>query len=243
MRELAKRLIPCLDLTELSGSETSADIMVLCEQAVTAHGAVAAVCIYSQWLAVAQAALSSSPVRLATVVNFPKPTMSLDEIGDAITQAIADGADEVDVVMPYDLLSQGGHSRVEKILQHCRDVSAGRVLKVIIESGELASSELIAEATELVVAAKADFVKTSTGKTAVGATLPAVETMLEVLQRHQFSTGIKLSGGIRSMVAAYEYIQLVERYMGDRWQDPDCFRIGASSLLQDIIRQIEQTAF
>lgn len=243
MRELAKQLIPCLDLTELSGSETSADIMVLCENAVCQYGEVAAVCIYSQWLQVACSALQDCCVAVATVVNFPKPTMSIEQLGDAIAAVVADGADEIDVVMPYDLLRQGGHSRVDKILQHCRQAAAGRVLKVIIESGELTSLDLIAEATELVVARGAEFVKTSTGKTAVGATLPAVETMLKVLQQHNFSTGIKLSGGIRTMVQAYEFVQLVERYMGNDWQNPQRFRIGASSLLQDIIRQIEQTAF
>lgn len=240
MRDVANHLIPCIDLTLLSDSSTSADIMVLCEQAQTTHGDVAAVCVFPQWIEVAKSALQGSRVDVATVVNFPTPTLSIDECQRDIELAIADGADEIDVVMPYDLLAQGGQSRVAKILQRCREASQDHVLKVIIESGELHSDGLIRLASELVVDCGADFVKTSTGKTAVGATLQAAESILTVLKNSGTNTGLKLSGGIRTMLTAYEYVQLVERYLGDQWQQPARFRIGASQLLHDIIRQIEQ---
>lgn len=240
MRDVAKHLIPCIDLTLLSNSSTSADVMVLCEQAQTAHGNVATVCVFPQWIEVAKPALQGVGIEIATVVNFPKPTLSIDECQRDIETAIAKGADEIDLVMPYDLLAQGGQSRVAKILKRCRDTSQGHVLKVIIESGELGSDGLIRTASELVVDSGADFVKTSTGKTEVGATLQAAESILTVLKNSGTNTGLKLSGGIRTMLSAYEYVQLVERYLGDQWQQPARFRIGASQLLQDIIRQIEQ---
>ncbi|MDF1795681.1 MAG: deoxyribose-phosphate aldolase [Coxiellaceae bacterium] len=240
MREFAHQLVPCLDLTLLSSSCTSADVMVLCEQAHTAYGDVAAVCIFPQWVEIAKEALEGSPVRVATVVNFPQPTLSIDEIQQKIEAAIEHGADELDVVMPYDLLAQGGQARVEKILQRCREACGHHILKIIIESGALQSGELIQQATQLVVDSGADFVKTSTGKVPVGATLSAVESMLKVLQASGATTGIKLSGGIRTVVSAYEYVQLIERYLGVDVLQSARFRIGASQLLQDITRQIEQ---
>ena len=240
MRDVAKHLIPCIDLTLLSESSTSADIMVLCDQAQTTHGSVAAVCVFPQWIDVAKAALQDTGIDVATVINFPRPTLSIDECQKAIESVVAGGVEEIDVVMPYDLLAQGGQARVEKILKRCREASQGHVLKVIIESGELQSNELIQLASQLVVDSGADFVKTSTGKAAVGATLQAAESILTVLKNSGTNTGLKLSGGIRTMLSAYEYVQLVERYLGDQWQQPARFRIGASQLLQDIIRQIEQ---
>ncbi len=240
MREFACRLVSCLDLTSLASSCTSADVMVLCEQAKTRHGNVAAVCIYPQWVETAKQALQGSDIHVATVINFPQPTLSSDEIQAAIAQAIEQGADELDVVMPYDLLAQGGESRVAKILQCCRQACGDRVLKIIIESGALQSRELIQQATQLVVDSGADFVKTSTGKVPVGATLSAVETIVATLQNSGAKTGIKLSGGIRTVVSAYEYVQLIERYLGVDMLQPARFRIGASQLLQDITRQIEQ---
>ncbi|MDF1655411.1 MAG: deoxyribose-phosphate aldolase [Coxiellaceae bacterium] len=240
MREFAKQLVPCLDLTLLSSACTSADVMVLCEQAQTTYGDVAAVCIFPQWIEIAKEALQASSIRVATVINFPKPALSIDEIQQAIEQAIEQGADELDVVMPYDLLAQGGEARVEMILQRCRQVCGKHILKVIIESGALQSKELIQQATQLVVDSGADFVKTSTGKASVGATLSAVETMLTVLQASGAKTGLKLSGGIRTVVSAYEYVQLIERYLGPDVLQPAHFRIGASQLLQDITRQVEQ---
>ncbi len=240
MREFANQLVPCLDLTLLSSSCTSADVMVLCDTASTDYGSVAAVCIYPQWIEVAKDALALTDIKIATVINFPQPTLSVDEMEGAIEQAIAQGADELDVVMPYDLLAQGGESRVAKILQQCRDACGKHTLKIIIETGELKSVELITLATQLVIDSGADFVKTSTGKVAVGATLTAVESMLTVLQGSGAQTGLKLSGGIRTVVSAYEYVQLFQRYLGTDILQSNRFRIGASQLLQDITRQIEQ---
>lgn len=240
LREMAKQLVACIDLTLLSSSETSVDIEVLCEKAQTAYGNVAAVCVLPRWVELANSQLNGTSINIATVVNFPSPTLSLLQCQQAIHQAVAAGANEIDVVMPYDLLAEGGDSRVAKILAACREAAAEQTLKVIIESGELKAAELIARATQLVVDSGADFVKTSTGKTPVGATLQAAEVMLGVLKKTGFKTGLKLSGGIRDTVTAYEYVQLVKRYLGDQWHDPAHFRIGASQLLQALIDQIEQ---
>ena len=240
MRDIAKALIACIDLTNLSTSCTSVDIELLCQQAVTPHGPVAAVCVFPQWVELAKAELANSRVKVATVVNFPAPRLTIDACVQAIEENLASGADEIDVVMPYDVLAQGGDARVAKMLAACRQACGQNVLKVIIESGELSSPELIARASELVLAAGADFVKTSTGKTEVGATIQAAEAILRVLQAAKRPAGIKLSGGIRTFVTAYEYVQLAERYLGERWQDPQYFRIGASQLLQALLDQTDR---
>ncbi|WP_083749060.1 deoxyribose-phosphate aldolase [Pelomonas sp. KK5] len=233
-RDAASVALACLDLTSLNEADTPADIEALCRRAQTAHGPVAAVCVWPRFVAQARSLLPAT-IKVAAVANFPDgaldPTRAVAEIG-LIAEA---GGDEVDVVLPWKALIAGQASEVREFLSEVRHASRPLVLKVIIESGELKTPELIAEATRLALAAGADFVKTSTGKTPVSATPKAAALMLKTIEasgmRH---AGFKASGGIRTVAEAHEYLQLAEAWLGEAALNPRRLRLGASGLLNDI---------
>ena len=180
------------DLTSLTGTETEANIIALCEQAQTAYGQVAAVCVYPHYLAIAQPLLANTGIKLATVVNFPSGKIPLAASLATIAEAINNNADEIDLVLPYYLLIEQQYQKVTDYLQAVRQACKNQCLKVIIESGEL-NSEQIKTACELVIEAKADFIKTSTGKTKQGASLMAAEIILNSIKTQRSSAGIKVS--------------------------------------------------
>jgi deoxyribose-phosphate aldolase len=232
--EVARLALQCLDLTSLNDADTPADIAALCQRAQTRFGPVAAVCVWPRFVAQARSLLPAS-IRVAAVANFPAGALDV-ALAVADVKAIKDaGGDEVDVVLPYRALMQGQAQECADFLQQVREASRPLTLKVIIESGVLASPELIAQATRLALAAEADFVKTSTGKTPVSATPEAATVMLrEIAASGSSSAGFKASGGIRSVPDAKVYLDLAATALGADALTAQRFRFGASGLLNDI---------
>jgi len=227
----ARRAISLLDLTELGDAATPDDVAALCSRAKGPAGTVAAVCVWPRHVAQARGLLAGTDVRVATVVNFPSGDEPLQQVVDLTRAALADGADEIDVVLPYRALLNGELRRVTDLLQAVRLASTGYTLKVILETGELARADHIRSAAELAVANGADFIKTSTGKSAVSATLAATEVMLDVIRHADRPVGLKPSGGIRTLADAQAYLKQADRIMGAGWATPASFRFGASGLL------------
>ena len=231
--ETARLALACLDLTSLNDTDTDADIERLCERAVTPHGPVAAVCV---WPRLAKAARVHAPagVAVAAVANFPDGSTDVQRtLRDAGTIVDA-GAQEVDLVLPWRALADGDIPACTAVLRAVRRASEGLRLKVILESGELREPTLIDRAATLALAEGADFLKTSTGKTANGATPAAARTMLGIIAAQGNRAGFKASGGVRTVADAAVYLDLVEAALGPEALGPQRVRIGASGLLADI---------
>lgn len=233
----AQLALRCLDLTSLNDADTAADIAALCQRAQTPYGNVAAVCVWPRFVAQARSLLPPS-VRVAAVANFPEGALDLARAVADVQQIVASGGDEVDVVLPYRTLMDGTPNSAQAcadFLAQVRTACGPLTLKVIIESGVLQSPALIAHATQLAIAAGADFVKTSTGKTPVSATLDAAAVMLRAIADSGSTTvGFKASGGIRTVHDAQPYLALVAELLGTNALTPQRFRLGASGLLTDI---------
>ncbi len=232
----AAHLIPFLDLTSLQDTDTAAHSEALCKQAQTPHGAVAAVCIMPAWVALAVKCLRGTGIAVATVANFPHGNQEPQQVVADIKAAIAAGATEIDVVLPYCLIQQGQGAAALSFVQRCRQACGKqRVLKIILETG-LLNAQQIADAALVAIDGGANFIKTSTGKVLVGATQEAVRVMLEVLRRYpDRAVGLKVSGGIRTVADALVYTRLATQVMGEAWLTPAHFRLGTSQLLQQIL--------
>jgi len=240
---MAARALALLDLTNLNDTCDDAAIHALCERAVTAHGPVAAVCIWPQFVPVARKLLKGTPVKVATVANFPRGGDDPDGAANEAAAAFAAGAHEVDVVVPYRALRDGDPRAITRLVGTVRDkVPRGRRLKAILETGEIKEPKLIAEASKLALEAGAHFIKTSTGKTPVSATPEAARVMLETLKASRRKAGFKASGGIRSLADAAVYLELADDIMGAAWASPATFRFGASSLIDDLLAHLGNTA-
>ncbi|WP_029619072.1 deoxyribose-phosphate aldolase [Pseudorhizobium marinum] len=234
-REAASLALSLLDLTNLRDDCDAAAIEVLCRRARTPHGSVAAICIWSRFVAHARSILGAgSTVRIATVVNFPSGDLPVPTVVEETRRAVVDGADEIDLVIPYKALLDGDESAVTDMVAAVREACPQSCLKVIIEAGELKDSSLIRRASELAIDAGADFIKTSTGKVAVNATLEAADIMLRTIRDSKKRIGFKPAGGIGTVADADLYLRLAETIMGPNWVMPSTFRFGASSLLDDI---------
>lgn len=236
----AANIVALLDLTRLNDDDTTADISHLCQSARTPLGHVAAVCVYPQFITLAKKELCNTLIHVATVCNFPQGLSTADggKALEDIDTAIALGADEIDVVMPYHLLIDGQGYNTLRFMQACRKKCNSVILKIIIESGVLTPKE-IQLATRLCIAARVDFVKTSTGKTPISATLDAVHIILETLKQQGDRTlGIKISGGIRTQAQAEKYLDLISDIMGPQWISPQTVRFGASVLLNDLLQNL-----
>ncbi len=234
LKAAARTALACLDLTSLNDADTAADIDALCARAQTAHGPVAAVCVWPRFVAQARAALPAS-IKVAAVANFPAGALDVQRALADVAEIAQAGGDEVDVVLPYRALLADQVTEVAEFLSEVRFASRPLTLKVIIESGELATTERIAQATRMALAAGADFVKTSTGKTAVGATPAAAAVMLkEIKSSGLLSAGFKASGGVRSVADAAGYIAQAEAALGASALNAQRLRFGASGLLTDI---------
>lgn len=245
LQNTARIALRCLDLTSLNDGDTAADITALCQRAQTPYGPVAAVCVWPRFVALARSLLPPT-IRVAAVANFPHGALDLAHTLADVQQIRDAGGNEVDVVLPYATLMQGQQPGQPDPARACADFLAQvhtacgpLTLKVIIESGVLRSPALVAQATQLAMAAGADFVKTSTGKTPVSATPEAAATMLGEIARKGSQTGgatvgFKASGGIRTVANALPYLALVAEHLGPEALAPERFRIGASSLLGDI---------
>ena len=223
-----------LDLTELGDHATVDDVTALCTRAIGPHGKVAAVCVWPRHVAHAARQLAATGVRIATVVNFPSGNDDIDAVVELARAAQLDGADEIDLVLPYRAFLAGDHARGAAMISAVRQAVAagsGKTLKVILETGELGDLAVIRAAAELAIRHGADFIKTSTGKTPVSATLGATQVMLQAIHDLDPAVGLKPSGGIRTLAEAAAHLAQADTIMGPAWASPATFRFGASGLL------------
>ncbi|MBJ6126320.1 deoxyribose-phosphate aldolase [Microvirga splendida] len=240
---IAVRALRSLDLTDLTDTCTDQAIDALCQKALDPRGPVAAVCVWPQFVKRAQANLKGSSVRIATVVNFPAGGEDVSRVTDDTQEALSDGANEIDLVLPYEAVRRGDLAAAREMVEAVRErINGDLLLKVILETGELRDPKLIETASRIAIEAGADFIKTSTGKTPVSATPEAAEIMLNAIKASGRSVGLKPSGGIRTLADAKIYLDLTERIMGEGWATPQTFRIGASSVYDTLIAAIEGRA-
>ena len=236
LHQAARTALACLDLTSLNDADTEADVARLCERAQGPHGAVAAVCVWPRFAAFARAQLPAH-IGVAAVANFPDGSADVARAMRDTEQIVQAGAQEVDVVLPFAALMAGGSATARQLLHAVRRACDGLTLKVILETGVLADPGLVAAAARIALDAGADFLKTSTGKTPVSATPQAARVMLQAIMTTPSAAGhvgFKASGGIRTMADAQVYIALCAEVLGAQAVVPARFRIGASSLLNDI---------
>lgn len=236
-RRAAELALACLDLTSLNDADTEADIARLCMRAHSPHGKPAAVCVWPRLAAVARRE-APAEVAVAAVANFPDGSLDTMRVTREVGQIVQAGAQEVDVVLPWRALLADDERGCAAVLAAARRACPGLVLKVILESGELREPSRVQRAGELALEAGADFLKTSTGKTRQGATPEAARTMLALLAGQERTAGraggFKASGGVRTVADAALYMNLVAQALGEAAVTPTRFRIGASSLLDDI---------
>jgi deoxyribose-phosphate aldolase len=235
----ARRLLSLVDLTSLNESDDEASIVQLVSLASTDVGRVAAVCTWRRLLPVACRELQGSGIPVAAVANFPAGDADIEAAAAEVSAAIADGAAEVDVVFPYREFLAGNSQVGLELVRACRRACGDRVLlKVILETGQLGTAERIRRAADLAIEGGAQFLKTSTGKTAPGATLEAAAVQLEAVAdaaRRGQQVGFKVSGGIRTLSQARSYLELYESRLGTGSARPSNFRIGASALLHELL--------
>lgn len=239
---LARQLIGLIDLTSLNDTDTQDTIARLCGRAVTIHGPVAAVCVWPRFVPHCREWLYGSGVRVATVVNFPEGGSNRSIAMAETAAAVAYGADEVDLVFPYRAWLQGEQQVCRELLQGCREVCGKKVLlKVILETSEHPDQRSLAVVAREAISAGANFIKTSTGKSAQGATLEGSMVMLEAIRQASRPVGFKASGGIRTLDQAISYFDLVDSILGSGCVNPSGFRIGASGLLDDLLATLAGT--
>ncbi|SHH71876.1 deoxyribose-phosphate aldolase [Ferrimonas marina] len=234
----AQRALTLMDLTTLNDDDTDQKVIDLCHAAKSPAGNTAAICIYPRFIPIARKTLreiGADAVQIATVTNFPHGNDDI-EIAVAETRAaVAYGADEVDVVFPYRALMAGNEQVGFDLVKACKAACGDVLLKVIIETGELKEEALIRKASEISIDAGADFIKTSTGKVPVNATLESARIMMEVIKAKDPKIGFKPAGGVRNAEQAQEYLQLAASILGPDWVSPRTFRFGASSLLASLL--------
>lgn len=237
---IAARALALLDLTDLSDTCNQTHIDQLCRRALTPHGKVAAICIWPQYVQYAAGRLKQSGVKIATVINFPKGGSDIDRALDDTREALRDGADEIDLVMPWQAFLQGVETGPRDMIAAVADATAeAHVLKVILETGALVQPDTIARASRLAIAAGANFIKTSTGKIAVSATPEAAQTMMEAIKASGKPVGFKVAGGVRSVADAGIYLDMADQIMGPHWASPTTFRFGASGLLDALLATLD----
>ena len=239
-----------IDLTTLEGADTPGKVRHLCAKAVCPAPAmpeipsVAAVCVYPSRVGDAKRALDGSGVAVASVATgFPSGLTNMELKLEETRQAVAEGATEIDMVIPRDAYLAGDDQRVITEVEQVKEACGPAHLKVIVEVDELGGYDHIRHATLLSMEGGADFVKTSTGKVGKGATPSATLVMLETVRDYVHRTGrvvgFKAAGGVRTSKQAIHQLVLVNETLGDEWLTPDRFRIGASSLLNDLLMQYE----
>jgi deoxyribose-phosphate aldolase len=246
--------IRCVDLTTLEGADTPGKVRALCgkgrhpDPTDPSTPAVAAICIYPDLVAVAKSELVGSPVKVASVATaFPSGRASLAVKLADVREAVDAGADEIDMVIDRGAFLAGRYLQVYEEIVAVREACGVAHLKVILETGELATLDNVRRASWLALLGGGHVIKTSTGKVSPAAAPPTSLVMLEAVRDFALATGdrrgVKLAGGIRTAKEAVRYLVQVKEVAGPEWLDPDLFRIGASSLLNDLIlqRQKERT--
>jgi deoxyribose-phosphate aldolase len=243
--------IRCTDLTTLEGADTPGKVAALCSKAIRpdpsdpAVPSVAAICVYPNLVPVAVERLRGSGVHVAAVATgFPSGQYPTDlKIADA-RRAVELGADEIDMVIDRGAFLSGRYAKVYDEIVKVKEAVGDVHLKVILETGELGTYDNVRRASLLAMAAGADFIKTSTGKVNPAATLPVALCMLEAIRDvHEESgrvVGFKPAGGVRQAKQAIQHLVLVHETVGPDWLTPDLYRIGASSLLNDILMQLRK---
>jgi deoxyribose-phosphate aldolase len=240
--------IRCIDLTTLEGKDSPGRVRSMCAKAVQpVPGApsVAAVCVYPNMVAIAKAAVAGSTVKVASVATaFPSGLSSLDVKLRDTEAALDAGADEIDMVINRGAFLAGDEDLVFEEIAAVKRLCGDVHVKAILEAGELGSYDAIRRASDIALEAGADTIKTSTGKIGVSATLPIALAMCQSLHAFHHRTGqrrgFKAAGGIRTSKSALAYLVLIDEVLGAAWLDPNLFRIGASSLLDDLLLQREK---
>ena len=251
-REGIRLAVSMLDLTTLEGADTAGKVSHLCAKAVCPAPelpeipSVAAVCVYPSLVGVASSALAATGVRTAAVATgFPAGQVSLKAKLLDTADAVAAGADEIDMVISREAFLAGDDTRVQQEIVRVKEACGDAHLKVILETAELGSYDHVRHASMLAMEAGADFIKTSTGKAASGATPGVCLVMLEAIrdyaQRSGRTVGFKAAGGVSTSKAALHRLVLVKETLGDEWLTPQRLRIGASSVLNDLLVQYART--
>jgi deoxyribose-phosphate aldolase len=245
--------ISMIDLTTLEGQDTPGKVRAMCAKAQRPDPSdpsvpqVAAVCVYPDLVPVAKQSLGRSGVKVASVATaFPSGRSSLAVKLQDTADAVAAGADEIDMVIDRGAFLAGRFGEVFDEIVAVKQACGDAHLKVILETGELATYDNVRRASWLAMLAGGDFIKTSTGKISPAATLPVTMIMLEAVRDFRDSTGrqvgVKPAGGIRTTKDAIRHLVIVNETAGEDWLDPDWFRIGASSLLNDLLMQRQKTS-
>jgi deoxyribose-phosphate aldolase len=247
-----KRAVSMIDLTTLEGKDTPGKVASLCRKAVQPHDdaslpAVAAVCVYPSMVRHARRALGDSPIKVASVATaFPSGQAPLSTRLAEVRLAVGDGADEVDMVINRGAFLAGEFGRVQDEIAAVVEACGDARLKVILEVSELETYDAIRVASFLAMAVirPGDFIKTSTGKTSLNATLANNQVMLDAIRDHYLATGVaigmKPAGGIRTAKQALQFLIAVKETLGDAWLNNTRYRFGASALLNDLLRQLEK---
>ncbi|HIB58903.1 MAG TPA: deoxyribose-phosphate aldolase [Candidatus Marinimicrobia bacterium] len=244
-----KMALSMIDLTTLEGKDSPGKVKQLCYKAAHLHDqfpglpAVAAVCVYPTMVAVAKNELEGTGIKTAAVATgFPSGMTSQDVKLDEVRKVVNDGADEVDMVISRGHFLKGDYQYVYDEIAAVKEACGNAELKVILETGELQTLDKVRRASDLAMEAGADFIKTSTGKVKPAATPPVVLVMLEAIRDFYYRTGrrvgMKPAGGIGTAKQAIQYLVMLRETLGQDWLTPDLYRIGASSLANDILMQI-----
>jgi deoxyribose-phosphate aldolase len=248
MHALKLALSMC-DLTTLEGADSAGKVRQMCYKAAHPHDAVAgippvaAVCVYPALVRVAKQALAGTGVKVAAVATgFPSGQYPLDVKLRDTRFAVAEGADEIDMVISRGRFLAGDYEYVFDEIVQTKAACGHAHLKVILETGELGTLDNVRKASDLALYAGADFIKTSTGKVQPAATMPVTLVMLEAIRDYFYETGIrtgmKPAGGIATAKQALQYLVMLRETLGQDWLTPDLFRFGASRLANDLIMQI-----
>jgi len=255
------RAVSLIDLTTLSGDDTAGNVRRLCAKAMhpvrpdlertlgveQLHITTGAVCVYHQLVATAVEALAGSNIPVAAVsTGFPAGLSPMSTRITEVKESVAAGAREIDIVITRGHVLTGNWHALYDEVRAFRDACGEAHMKAILGTGDLATLTNVARASMVAMMAGADFIKTSTGKEGVNATLPISLVMVRMIREYfeqtGFAIGYKPAGGIRSAKNSLEYLYLMKEELGDRWLRPDLFRFGASGLLTDIERQLEHFA-
>lgn len=244
-----KMTLSMIDLTTLEGQDTPGKVRQLCQKAMHLHDRmpdlphVAAICVYPTMVGVARKALEGSSINVASVATaFPSGLAPLEIRLQDTRHAVAEGADEIDMVISRGAFLAGEFQLVFDEIAAVKEACDKAHLKVILETGELGTLERVRQASMLAMHAGADFIKTSTGKVQPAATLPVTLVMLQAIREFYETTGTRIgmkpAGGISKAKLAIQYLVMLNETLGRDWLTPDLFRFGASSLANDVLMQI-----